>query len=197
MDRFSSSKAFVAALALAPSTAFAHGGLGDAQSILHGFAHPFGGLDHVLAMVAVGVVAAQLGGRALWALPASFIAAMALAGACGMAGGVLPFLESGIALSVLALGTIIAFQLRLAVTIAMAMVALFAVFHGYAHGLEVAGARAGFGFVLATACLHLAGIALGLTLGRAEVHSGRRQARAGGGALMMVGMTMLAVAQMS
>ncbi len=189
-------RALVAAAAAAPGAVFAHTGLGDAQDALHGFMHPIGGLDHVLAMVAVGVVAAQLGGRALWAVPLSFVATMAIAGFLGMAGLTLPGPEAGIALSVMVLGAVISLRVRLPVIAAAAMVAVFAMFHGYSHGLEMhetgSGVAFASGFVSATALLHLTGIGLGLALGRAEVSRGERIARAGGSALALAGVVLFA-----
>src|SRR5260221_12820305 len=97
-----------ALLALAPTVAFAHPGH-DGASLISGFMHPLGGLDHIIAMVAVGLLAARLGGRALWLVPASFVAAMAMGGLVGVAGVALPYAETGIAISVVVLGAIAAF----------------------------------------------------------------------------------------
>jgi urease accessory protein len=181
--------------ALIPTLASAHPGLGGAHDLAHGFVHPFGGLDHVLAMVAVGAFAAHLGGRARWLVPASFVLMMATAGLLGMAGFGLPFVEAGIALSVIVLGTALAFRLRLPVAAAMALVGIFAVFHGHAHGTEmpetVAGLAYGLGFVAATALLHAAGLGLGLLLGRAEGAAGRRILQASGAAAALIGAALL------
>jgi urease accessory protein len=158
-----------AALAVIPTAALAHPGLGDAHDFVHGFAHPLGGLDHLLAMIAVGIFAWQLGGRALWLLPATFVLVMALAGALGLAGVPLPGVEIGIAASVLVLGAVVALRLKPPVAIAMGLVALFAIFHGHVHGsempLDAAAAVYAAGFLAATALLHLAGIALGIASG--------------------------------
>ena len=155
-------------LALAPAVAFAHPGH-DGVSLFHGLAHPFGGLDHIAAMVAVGLLAAQLGGRALWAVPASFVTAMAAAGYAGMAGMALPFAEAGIAPSIVVLGAIVAFRVTMPVAAAMGLVAFFAIFHGHAHGVEMpetaSGLAYGAGFVAATALLHAIGVGFGLTIG--------------------------------
>ncbi|MFZ0840366.1 MAG: HupE/UreJ family protein, partial [Xanthobacteraceae bacterium] len=99
-------------LAALPTLASAHPGFGEIHDLAHGFAHPFTGLDHVVAMLAVGVFAAQLGGRALWLVPGTFVAVMAAAGVAGMLGITIPYVETGIALSVLALGAAIAFAIR-------------------------------------------------------------------------------------
>ena len=151
--------ALAALMALAPSAAFAHTGVGDTVGFAHGFMHPITGIDHVLAMVMVGVFAWQLGGRALWLVPTTFVLVMAIGGALGVAGIGVPFVEAGIALSVIVLGAIVAFGIKAPVAVAMAVVGLFAVFHGHAHGSEMpesaAGMAYGLGFMLATALLHL------------------------------------------
>lgn len=189
-------RVLVAAAAAAPGAVFAHTGLAEVHDAFHGFMHPIAGLDHTLAMVAVGVIAAQWGGRALWALPACFVAAMAIAGACAMAGLALPGAEVGIALSVLVLGLLIARPVKPPVVLVGATVVLFAVFHGHAHGVEMAGGSSGMafglGFVSATALLHLAGVGLGLALGRADAGHSQPLARAGGGAVALAGAVLLA-----
>ena len=126
-----------AALTLIPAAAFAHTGAGEAHGFVSGFAHPLGGLDHILAMVTVGIFAWQLGGRALWLVPGSFVLAMAIGAALGMAGVALPFVEFGIAASVIVLGGIVAFACNAPIVVAMGVVALFAIFHGHAHGSEM------------------------------------------------------------
>src|SRR5215470_3009111 len=126
-----------AALVLAPTLAFAHTGVSEAHDATHGFMHPISGLDHVLAMVAVGIFATQLGGRALWLLPTSFLLAMIVGGALGVAGIHLPLVETMIAVSVVALGAIVCLKVALPVAGAMALVAIAAIFHGLAHGAEM------------------------------------------------------------
>ena len=130
-----------------------------------GFVHPFTGLDHLLAMLAVGLWAAQLGGRWTWAVPLAFVGSMALGGALGFAGVTLPFAEPMIAASVLVLGLLVAMRVQLRWS-ALALVGVFAVFHGIAHAIEMPpeGLRIVYvgGFVLATALLHAAGVGLGL-----------------------------------
>jgi urease accessory protein len=176
---------------LVPTAAFAHPGGGDAHNFVHGFAHPFGGLDHVLAMITVGLFAYQLGGRALWLVPASFVLAMTAGGALGLAGIPVPFVEVGIAASVLVLGAIVAFGVKAPVAVAMALVAAFAVFHGHAHGAEMpaGGSIAAYaaGFVLATALLHAAGVTLGLLIGRFSEAYGRLGFRLSGGLVALAG----------
>jgi urease accessory protein len=156
-----------ALLALAPTVAFAHPGH-DGASLVSGFLHPLGGFDHIIAMVAVGLLAARLGGRALWLVPASFVAAMTVAGLAGMADAGLPYVETGIALSVVVLGAVAVFGVAMPVAAAMGLVAFFAIFHGYAHGIEMpetaSGLAYGAGFVAATAILHGIGIGLGLAI---------------------------------
>lgn len=178
-----------------PTLAFAHTGHGDAHGFAHGFLHPVSGLDHVLAMVAVGLLAATLGGRTLWLLPASFMAAMAAGGMLGIAGIDVPFVETGIALSVIAFGLAVAFRTPLPVLAGMALVGFFAIFHGFAHGAEMPPhtsslAYAG-GFLLATALLHGIGIAVGLGVGQLGGTFGTRLAQAGGGVMTLAGLAIL------
>jgi urease accessory protein len=182
--------------ALVPSVAFAHTGVGSAAGFVHGFAHPITGLDHVLAMVMVGVFAFQLGGRALWLVPATFVGVMALGGVLGVAGIGVPFVEAGIALSVIVLGAVVACRVQAPTALAMAVVGLFAVFHGHAHGTEMpetaAGAAYGLGFLLATSLLHAAGIGLGFLLGCAAERKGAFVTRAAGAAAAVAGVAILA-----
>jgi urease accessory protein len=158
-----------ASLAFAPAVAFAHPGH-DGASLASGFLHPLGGVDHIIAMVAVGLLAARLGGRAVWLVPASFVATMGVAGLAGMMGAGLPYVETGIALSVVVLAAVAVLGTAMPVAVAMGLVAFFAVFHGYAHGAEMpetmSGLAYGAGFVAATALLHGVGIALGLIIGQ-------------------------------
>lgn len=186
----------LALLALSGGTALAHTGTGDGSGLAHGFAHPFGGVDHVLAMLAVGLLAAQGGGRALWAVPADFLGAMALGGVLGAADAGLPFLEAGIALSVVTLGAAVALGARLPVAGAAALVAAFAVFHGAAHGAEMPASASGLGygarFLLANALLHAAGIGLVVGLERlAAARTGRALGRACGAAVALAGIALL------
>ena len=182
-------------LLLSASPAFAHTGHG-ADGFVHGFAHPLGGLDHVLAMVAVGLYAAMLGGRALWAVPAAFLGAMAIGGLIGTAGYALPYSEIGIAASVLVLGLAVAFRMGLPTLAAMALTGVFAIFHGHAHGAEMPQSISGYeyaaGFLLATALLHSIGIAVGLTAGRLAERGGWRIAQGAGAAIAVAGIALLA-----
>ena len=164
--------------------------------LTHGFAHPLGGIDHVLVMVAVGLFAAHLGRRALWLVPLSFISMMVIGGAFGMAGIGLPFVEIGIGLSVVVLGLAVACGFHLPTAAAMALVGLFAIFHGHAHGAEMpetaSGLAYGAGFALATALLHATGIVIGLGLGRAGAAIGRRALQTAGSAMALAGIAILA-----
>ena len=189
------SLALVATIAL-PTIASAHSGHDGTPGFIHGFLHPLGGLDHILAMVAVGLFAARLGGRALWLVPASFVVTMAAAGVAGMAGLALPYVEAGIALSILVLGAAIALETTMPVAAAMGLVAFFAVFHGHAHGTEMpqtmSGLAYGTGFVAATAALHALGIGLSLVIGRSGEMFGRRVLQVGGSAAALAGAALLA-----
>lgn len=194
--RLSLSAATAATALLSPTLAYAHTGVGDAHGFMHGFAHPIGGTDHVLAMVAVGMFAATLGGRAIWVVPASFVAMMAVGGLLGMQGIELPFVEIAIALSVIVLGLAVAFRITLPVVAAMALVGVFAVFHGHAHGAEAPADASGLayalGFMLATALLHAGGVLAGLGIGRIGERSGRFALQASGGAMALAGVGILA-----
>jgi urease accessory protein len=186
----------LAALMLAPQAALAHPEHGEAASLLHGLMHPLGGLDHVLAMVTVGILAAQVGGRALWLVPGTFVALMLAGGAVGMAGITLPGMEVGVALSLVVLGGVVALGLRAPVAAVSALAGLFAVAHGYAHGAEMPAdaAAAGYalGFVLATAALHGAGIGIAMLLGPAAAGRGQLALRTAGGAVALAGVAVLA-----
>lgn len=166
---------FVMAGALLPSLVFAHTGSGhavnaEASSFMHGLMHPASGLDHICAMLAVGLWAAQTGGRAVWVVPFTFISVMALGGLLPMQGISLPFVEQGIVLSVLLLGILIAASIRLPLWLSSGIVGLFALWHGHAHIAEMPVFASvldySLGFVVATVLLHLAGIASGLWIQR-------------------------------
>jgi len=184
------------AFATLPTAAFAHTGVGDTNGFVHGFMHPVGGLDHVLAMVAVGLLAARLGGRALWLVPLSFVTMMILGGVVGASGIGLPYVELGISGSILVLGFVIALGRQLPTGLAMALVGFFGIFHGHAHGTEmpvdVQGFAYGAGFVLATALLHAAGLALGLGADRLAGAWSARASRVAGGAMAAAGAGIMA-----
>ncbi|MCA0004154.1 MULTISPECIES: HupE/UreJ family protein [unclassified Mesorhizobium] len=157
-------------LMAAAMPAYAHVGAGTTSSVAAGFMHPLSGLDHMTVMVAIGLWAAQKGGKAVWAWPAAFVGVMLAGGALGMLHVPLPFVEPGILASVVALGLFVALAVDLPVTAGVAIIGVFALFHGHAHGTEVPENAAGLeymaGFAVATALLHAAGIAAGLGLGR-------------------------------
>jgi len=170
----SSTTRFLAAvfLLVASSTAFAHPGH-NVSGFSAGLMHPFSGLDHLLAMVAVGLWAAQgntlkRGKSKVWLLPATFMTMLAVGAGIAMQWQSLPLVESGIAASVLALGLLIALSLQLPASLSVAITGLFGLLHGYAHGLELPRSAApveyALGFLAATAALHLGGIAAGLAM---------------------------------
>lgn len=179
------------AAAALPAVAHAHTGVGAAGGLTHGFMHPVGGLDHILAMVAVGTFASIIGGRALWLVPASFVLMMAAGGALGIEGIGVPFVEIGIAASVIMLGLAVALRWNPPTAVAMGVVSLFAVFHGHAHGAEMpmdaSGLQYALGFLAATALLHVAGIGLGFALGRVGTRS-HVATQLGGGAMALAGL---------
>ena len=183
-------------LILIPTAAFAHTGHGDTAGILHGFMHPIGGLDHVLAMIAVGVFAFVLGGRALFMVPLSFVALMAAGFGLGVAGVNVPFVELGIALSSIVIGGAAALGRPMPVAAAMSLVGVFAVFHGHAHGAEMPVGALGLeyaaGFILATAGLHLAGIAAAMGVAKLVGGYGKTVAQVAGGLFAIGGLGVLA-----
>jgi urease accessory protein len=190
-------RALLALLLIAiPTAAFAHTGHGDTAGLLHGFMHPIGGLDHVLAMVAVGIFAVVLGGRALWLVPASFVAMMVVGFALGVNGVALPWVELGIALSSIVIGFAAALGRPMPTAAAMALVGVFAIFHGHAHGAEMPAGAVGleyaFGFVLATAALHLAGIGAAIGVSRLVGRHGKTLAQVAGGVFALGGIGVLA-----
>jgi urease accessory protein len=181
---------------LVPLAAEAHTGVGATGGFAHGFMHPIGGLDHILAMVAVGIWAAQIGGRALWLVPSAFVATMMLGGALGMLGVGLPMVELGIVGSIILLGLLIGFRTRLPVVASMAIVGLFAIFHGHAHGteapIETSGALYALGFAAATTLLHVAGIVAVLGATRVARHTQAEWGlRALGGCVAIAGVALL------
>ena len=185
----------VLSLYLAPTAAIAHVGVGDTTGFAHGFMHPLGGLDHQLAMILVGIFAYQLGGRALWLVPLTFVFVMTLGGFLGVMGVTIPFVEVGIAFSVLVLGAIVAFKVKAPVAVAIGMVGLFAIFHGHAHGSEMpmdaSGIEYGLGFMLATALLHASGIAVGVLIGMSDKTLGDNPYRFAGGIASIAGFALL------
>lgn len=169
-------------------SAGAHEEAGSAAGWVAGLRHPVSGLDHVLAMIAVGIWGAQLGAPAVWVLPVAFPMLMAVGGFLGLLGVALPGVEVAIGLSALLLGALIAVEARPPLAWAACLVAFFALFHGHAHGAELPPGESGvtysIGFVMATGCLHAAGIGIGV------VHRwawGRRLLRLAGTAVALAG----------
>jgi urease accessory protein len=150
---------------LGAQPASAHVGPGEAYGFVTGILHPLSGMDHVLAMVAVGLWGAQLGAPAIWVLPVKFPLVMAMGGMLGLIGVPLPGIEYGIAASAILLGVAVMFELRPPLAVAAALVVFFAIFHGHAHGTELPPGQSALlysmGFVIATGCLHALGIGIG------------------------------------
>ena len=180
------------ALTLVATPALAHSESGVAIDFAGGFAHPIFGPDHLVAMVAVGLWGAFLGPPAIWVLPVVFPLVMAVAGALGVLGMPLPGVEIGIAISAIALGTMVALAAKPPIWVAAVIVGAFAIFHGHAHGTELpVGADAvaySMGFVMATGMLHLAGIAFGAL---SNWPAGRIAVRAAGGVIAVIGIAYL------
>lgn len=170
---------------------FAHTGAGMTSSFGAGFSHPVGGADHMLAMVAIGLWAEQMGKTALWAVPSAFVGMMLFGGILGLSDIAVPFIEGGILTSVVLIGALIAAGKKLPVAAGAAIAGVFAIFHGHAHGAEmplVAGALTySVGFVLATAMLHGVGIVAGRALEKAHIE---RIARVSGGAIAAGGVVL-------
>jgi urease accessory protein len=181
----------VAAL-LAPLPALAHSGGEHVHGLSMGFAHPLLGVDHLVAMVAIGLWAGLLGGRFTWLMPAGFMGGMAAGGALGLAGVGLPMVEAGLLASLIVLGALVGAARRLPVVLALPMVAAFGLLHGHAHGVEVVGDAFGYaaGFLTATALLHGAGLLLAT---RAAERGAQVALRVAGGSVAMLaaGFTLL------
>jgi urease accessory protein len=182
-------------LYLGPTAALAHVGVGEPTGFAHGFMHPLGGLDHQLAMILVGIFAYQLGGRALWLVPFTFVSVMAVGGFLGVMGVTIPFVDIGIVFSAIVFGAIVAFKVKAPVALAMSVVGLFAIFHGHAHGSEMpmdsSGVEYGLGFMLATALLHACGIGIGVLIGMSSRTLGHNAHRFVGGLASMAGFALL------
>ena len=179
-------------LLLSVSDVSAHSAEGLAGGFLSGLMHPVLGPDHVIAMVAVGLWGAFLGKPAIWLLPIVFPMVMAFGGALGVAGVPVPAMETGIAVSAIVLGAMVAFAVRPPIWVAAVIVGAFAIFHGHAHGTELPGAANplaySLGFVIATGLLHLCGIAFGAL---AHWPAGKVAVRAGGGLIALGGFAFL------
>ncbi len=184
--------ALLCALLLSAELAQAHIQKGEAAGFLSGVRHPISGLDHVVAMIAVGLWGAQLGAPAIWVLPVAFPMVMAFGGMLGLMGVPLRGTEYGIAASAILLGAVVLLKLRPPLAAAAVLVGVFAIFHGYAHGTELPPGQSGLlysmGFVIATGCLHAVGIGIG------TVHRwpwGHAFVRAAGGIVAVTGVYFL------
>jgi urease accessory protein len=159
-----------AAVVLAAQVAQAHPGHGAGVGLSAGLAHPFSGIDHIMAMLAVGMLATQIGGKMLWGLPTTFVALMVGGGLLNVAGIPVPWVEQGLMASVLVLGLMVAAAGRFPTTASLSLVGFFAIFHGFAHAAEAHKGTSmlgyALGFVVATAMLHAIGIGLGLAAGK-------------------------------
>jgi urease accessory protein len=177
------------ALMLLPTPLLAHG-LHEEGTLLGGALHPVGGADHVLAMIAVGLLAAQLSGKSLWALPGAFVAAMVAGGALGAGGIPFPAVEPMILSSIIVLGVLVALATRLPLAALVPLVAVFGLAHGWAHGAEgpaTGMAAYAVGFAVATAILHFSGIAIGRALPRLALRGLGAGAALAGLALVVAG----------
>ncbi|KJE34343.1 urease accessory protein [Thalassospira sp. HJ] len=181
---------------LVATPALAHTGAGTVSGLASGFGHPMGGLDHLLAMIAVGILASQQGGKAIWLLPVSFVAMMVVGGALGVAGVAMPFVELGIVGSVIVLGAVIALGKHMPTGAAMALVGVLAIFHGHAHGTEMpvdaSGIEYGVGFAIATAILHAVGLGFGLAVKKVVEKIAPVAVRVGGGVIAAAGVALMA-----
>ena len=173
---------------LLPAAAHAHVEQGQAAGFVTGLEHPWSGLDHILAMIAVGLWGAQLGSPAIWVLPIAFPMMMAAGGMLGLLGIPLPGVEVGIAVSAIILGLMVLLDMRAKLTIATQVVGFFAIFHGHAHGTELPAGQSGLlysmGFVIGTGCLHGIGILLGLIH---HYRAGKILLRGAGAFIMVMG----------
>ncbi len=181
--------ALLFALTFWTQSALAHPAKGQAVGFLTGFLHPISGLDHVVAMIAVGLWGAQLGAPAIWLLPVAFPIVMAFGGMLGLMGVPLPGTEIGIAASAIMLGALVMLEIRPPLAAAAVVVSFFAIFHGHAHGIELPPGQDALlfsiGFVIATGCLHAVGISIGL------IHKwpwGQRALRVAGGGVAAAGL---------
>jgi len=179
-------------LLLSATPLSAHVQPGQTEGFLTGMRHPVSGLDHVLAMIAVGLWGAQLGAPAIWLLPVTFPMMMAVGGFLALIGVSLPGVEVGIAVSALALGMVVAMEVRPRMTIAAVIVGMFAIFHGYAHGAELPAGQSGvtysIGFVISTGLLHATGITIGLIH---RYRTGARVLRLAGAGIALAGVWFL------
>jgi len=189
-NKFSLALLLALSIGLVPQVVYAHdGSTVPFGGFLSGLVHPVLGYDHLLAMLSVGILSAQIGGRAIWTVPATFVGVMAVGGALGLIDIGLGATEFGIAISLVLLGAIIAAERTLPVRLAMLGVGFFAIFHGYAHGTEMPTTAEpvlyGFGFLTGTALIHIAGVVIGDISKHYE--QGKMILRVGGGLIALVG----------
>jgi len=172
----------LALTAFVPGVSYAHV-VGSGGGFMAGLNHPVLGFDHLLAMLSVGILSAQMGGRAIWTVPATFVAVMIVGGVLGMQGIRLMSVETGIALSVLALGIALAAEKKLPPLLAMLFVGVFALFHGHAHGTEMPYLAEPLfyaaGFVVGTAAIHIVGVLIGVAADRLRLGGQLRYLGAG------------------
>ena len=186
-------KSFLMAILFAaiPGVAYAHDGTNlGLGGFLSGIVHPVLGYDHLLAMLSVGIISAQIGGRAIWTVPSTFVTVMAIGGVLGLMNIGLTVTELGIAVSLVILGLVIAAERRIPTLIVMIGVGFFAIFHGYAHGAEMPDTAEPFlyalGFLVGTALIHISGVVIG-DISR-HYESGKVILRIGGGLISLVGL---------
>ena len=189
-SRLFTALAIVCAISIIPSTVYAHEGSDmPLGGFLSGLVHPVLGYDHLLAMLSVGILSAQIGGKAIWTVPATFVSVMAVGGALGLIDIGLSVTEIGIALSLVILGSVIASERRFPTWLAMIGVGFFAIFHGYAHGTEMPQTAEpflyAFGFLVGTAMIHIAGVVVGDI--SKHYQRGPLILRIGGGLIALIG----------
>lgn len=180
-----------AAPLFAARAASAHTGLETGFSLIDGALHPVGGIDHLAAMISVGIWAALAGGRRVWIWPFAFVLMLLVGGFIGHAGIAFPLVESVIVLSIVVLGLAIVFGLQVPVALGAVLIGAFALFHGHAHGAEAPAAGwYGYaaGFVLSTALLHAVGIAIGFAIAGL---SSRRPAQIVGATMAALGLFLM------
>jgi urease accessory protein len=178
------------------TSAMAHTGIGDTHGFVHGFMHPVSGVDHIMAMFAVGLLAANWGGRAIYFLPLSFLAMMTVGGILGLNAVEIPMVELGISASLVVFGLALVLNISLPLIAGMGIIGFFALFHGHAHGSEMPADISGLdyagGFLIATAVLHAVGVGLGLLLPRLPISNAVRISQACGALMILTGGALIA-----
>jgi urease accessory protein len=178
------------------TSAMAHTGIGDTHGFVHGFMHPVSGVDHIMAMFAVGLLAANWGGRAIYFLPLSFLAMMTVGGILGLNAVEIPMVELGISASLVVFGLALVLNISLPLIAGMGIIGFFALFHGHAHGSEMPADISGLdyagGFLIATSVLHAVGVGLGLLLPRLPISNAVRISQACGVLMVLTGGALIA-----